>query len=53
MDLDLNHAAFMCFDGFGFFNFCLPGCGLDLIFFSTSSQLSLQFLEYKLLYLIC
>jgi len=40
--------------GFGFYKFCLTGIGLDLIiFFWTSSQLSVLCQNCRLLHLIC
>jgi len=51
--LNLDLAAFWYFDGFGFYNFCLTRCGLDLItLFWTSSQLLIQFWDCRLLYWI-
>ena len=50
MCLDLNLATFQYIDGFGCYHICLNRFGLELIiFFWTSSQLSVQFWDYRLL----
>jgi len=50
--LYLNLATFQYIDGFGCYHFCLNRIGLELvIFFWTSSQLSLQFCDCRLLLL--
>jgi len=43
LDVDLNLDAFWYFDGLGYYNFCLPIFGSDLVIvFCTSSQRSVQ-----------
>ena len=51
MYLDLNLAAVQSIDGFGCYHFCLNRFGMELIiFFSTSSQISVEFFrDYRLL----
>jgi len=51
LDVDLNLDAFWYFDGLGYYNFCLPIFGSDLVIvFCTSSQRSVQIGDCRIWY---
>jgi len=49
-DVDLNLAEFWRTGGFGCYHFCLTRFVLELMIFFWTSQLLVQFWDYRLLY---